>query len=139
MTARIAYLSTRAARCTFPYSAGLVQAIKNLVPATHRRYDPDDHSWTVEPPYGPRVSLVIAEIYPDVEIEHGASWQPSESTLTVTDPDYRVLHLLPTAPPELVESAYPTLARLHHPDVGGSTDTMMSINSAMMAIRERVS
>ena len=139
MTARIAYLSTGAARCTFPYSAGLVQAIKHLVPATHRRYDPDDHSWTVEPPYGPRVSLEIAEVYPDVEIEHGASVRSPEPMSAALDPDYRVLHLLPTAPSELVESAYRTLARLHHPDAGECTDTMMAINSAMTAIRERMS
>lgn len=59
MTARIVYLSTG------------------------RRYDPDDHSWTVEPPYGPRISLMIAEVYPDVEIEHGASVQSPETVTAI--------------------------------------------------------
>lgn len=139
MSARVVYLSTGAARCTFPYSAGLVAAIKELVPAAYRRYDPDDHSWTIEPPYGPRVSLVIMEVYPDVEVEHGTTWRSPETSPVVIDPEYRVLHLLPTAPPELVETAYRTLARLHHPDAGGSTETMTEINSAVTAIWERAS
>ena len=47
------------------------------------------------------------------------------------------LHL-PTAPPELVEGAYRILARLHHPDAGGSREAMQAINGADAALRERV-
>jgi hypothetical protein len=138
MTARVVYLTTGAARCTFPYSAGLVSAIKNIVPAGYRRYDPDDHSWTVEPPYGPRVSLLIMEVYPDAEVEHRTTWRPSEPSVPAIDPDYRTLHLLPSAPPPLVEAAYKCLARLSHPDAGGSTEDMQQLNAARDAIRSRV-
>lgn len=49
---------------------------------------------------------------------------------------YARLHLLPTAPPELVDAAYRTLARLHHPDHGGDTATMTAINEAAALLRE---
>lgn len=50
---------------------------------------------------------------------------------------YSVLHLLPSAPIEVVEAAYKALAKLHHPDVGGEVETMQSINSAYREIRSQ--
>ena len=52
---------------------------------------------------------------------------------------FRVLHLRETAPVELIEASYRVLARLHHPDRGGSTEAMQAINGAYTALRERVS
>lgn len=49
---------------------------------------------------------------------------------------YARLHLRETAPPELVDAAYRTLARLHHPDHGGDTATMTAINQAVALLRE---
>jgi curved DNA-binding protein CbpA len=46
-----------------------------------------------------------------------------------------VLHLLPSAPPELIDAASGTLARLHHPDVGGDPETMRTLNDARDALR----
>lgn len=41
-----------------------------------------------------------------------------------------VLHLRPGAPPEVIQAVYRTLAKMHHPDVGGNTDVMAEINDA---------
>ena len=49
-----------------------------------------------------------------------------------------MLHLLPSAPPELIAGAYRILARLHHPDVGGDAETMNRLNAARDLLRERV-
>jgi hypothetical protein len=47
-----------------------------------------------------------------------------------SDP-YVTLHLLPSAPPEVVKAAYKALATLHHPDKpGGETEVMQRINAA---------
>jgi len=49
---------------------------------------------------------------------------------------YATLHLLPSAPPELVTAAYRTLAQLHHPDRGGDTGAMIVINRAVEILRD---
>lgn len=43
---------------------------------------------------------------------------------------FEVLYLRPGAPPEVIQAVYRTLAKMHHPDVGGSTDVMAEINDA---------
>jgi len=49
---------------------------------------------------------------------------------------YATLHLLPSAPPEVVQAAHRALVKSHHPDVGGSHAVMVSLNNAVDAIRE---
>jgi len=48
---------------------------------------------------------------------------------------YACLHLLPTAPPELVQVAHRWAARAHHPDHGGTAARMSAINAAIEIIR----
>ncbi len=61
---------------------------------------------------------------------------------SATDPlsdAYRTLHLLPSAPPEVVQAAHRALVKMHHPDVSGGEHSahsaMVTINQAMTAIR----
>jgi curved DNA-binding protein CbpA len=52
---------------------------------------------------------------------------------------YRILQLHPSAAPELVEAAYRTLARLHHPDHSndpGSASAMAELNWAYATLRD---
>ncbi|MDY6833202.1 MAG: DnaJ domain-containing protein [Chloroflexota bacterium] len=63
------------------------------------------------------------------------------SAQTALDPDYTVLHLLPSAPPKLVDTAYRTLAQLYHPDVNTSPDAnakMKNLNRAYDSIKKRL-
>jgi curved DNA-binding protein CbpA len=46
-----------------------------------------------------------------------------------------VLHLLPTAPPELIKVAFYCLAKLYHPDRGGDLARMQAVNSAWEKLR----
>ncbi len=43
---------------------------------------------------------------------------------------YATLYLTPGAPLEVIQAVYRTLAKLHHPDLGGSTELMAEINDA---------
>lgn len=58
---------------------------------------------------------------------------PRPASAPPADP-YAVLHLLPTAPAELVRAAYRVMAQLHHPDKGGDDLTMKRINNAFEAL-----
>jgi curved DNA-binding protein CbpA len=47
---------------------------------------------------------------------------------------YARLHLLPTAPPELVQAAHKVMVKLTHPDSGGSHEAAVLINLAWEVI-----
>jgi hypothetical protein len=123
-----------AATLTFPFDAWLVDALKAEIPGHARTYDPVAKSWTVAPAYAGIAIRLMCQVFSDVEIiDAGAgptkrrAGDPRESALVV-------LHLRPTAPPELVDAAYRCLARLHHPDRGGDHDAMLALNQAYDAI-----
>ncbi len=48
---------------------------------------------------------------------------------------YSQLHLLPTAPIEVIRAAHRALAALHHPDRGGSGEKMVAINAAYETLK----
>ena len=49
---------------------------------------------------------------------------------------YGTLFLLPSAPDELVKSAYRLLSMSYHPDRGGTTEQMSKLNSAYDEIKK---
>jgi len=55
------------------------------------------------------------------------------------DQAFATLHLLPTAPPEVVQAAHRALVKLHHPDHGGDHDRAVAVNTAIATIRARAS
>ncbi len=61
------------------------------------------------------------------EYDDGESYSPPRPKSI--DP-YQTLHLLPSAPPEVVRAAYKALAMKHHPDHGGDVGAMQRINDA---------
>jgi hypothetical protein len=123
-------------RVTFNYHPGVVDAIKMLVPAGSRRYDPSERAWYVANAYQRIIHELLEDVFIEVETdsERTAYTPPSDRSPRT---EYTILHLLPSAPPELVESAYRCLSRLHHPDAGGTTTTMQELNSAVATIRRK--
>ncbi|HXG65593.1 MAG TPA: hypothetical protein VNO70_10830 [Blastocatellia bacterium] len=51
---------------------------------------------------------------------------------------YQTLHLLPSAPVEVVQAARKARAKLHHPDLGGDAERMKAINHAANTIERRL-
>ncbi len=124
-----------AADVRFPYDAFVVGEIKRSVPSPLRSYDPDTKAWTVAARYVSTVFHILARVFDEVDVEGSRSGAADRGRPTGGDP-YVVLHLLSTAPPELVSAAHRCLAKLHHPDAGGDTAVMQRINSAVESIRE---
>ncbi len=124
-----------AADVTFPFSAYVVAEIKRAVPAPLRTYDPDSKTWTVAGRYVSAVYHVLAQVFGEVDVEGSRSGAADHGRQSSDDP-WVILHLRPTAPLELVTAAHKCLAKLNHPDRGGSTVTMQAINQAVEQIRE---
>jgi hypothetical protein len=125
-------------RVTFPFDRDVVEGIKNIVPVHSRTYDPDEKAWYIAPAYFVPVRNLLTATFMQVEMD--ADREPFTPPPSDRAPrtEYTILHLLPSAPPELVESAYKCLSRMHHPDAGGTTTTMQELNSAVATIRRSV-
>jgi hypothetical protein len=119
-----------------------VSTIKSFIPAGLRGYTPATRQWFIdedathqmrrwlsyaETMIGARVEW-ISEVYEDYEAECPPPYTPPPRPKPV-DP-YKTLHLLPSAPPEVIKAVYKVLAMKHHPDHGGSEETMKRLNEA---------
>ena len=105
-------------RCRFGYDAALVAELKRAVPSRWRRWDPDAKVWLFSFRGWPAAERVFQQ-FGLLEGVHAPS-----------DTAWRILHLQPDAPPELVTAAYRTLATIWHPDTGGTNERMRDLNLA---------
>ena len=120
-----------------------VSTLKSFIPAGLRGYTPTTRQWFIdedattqmrrwlsyaETMIGARIEWIGGATYEDYEAECPPPYTPPPRPKPV-DP-YKTLHLLPSAPPEVVKAAYKALAMKLHPDHGGDTDAMQRINDA---------
>jgi hypothetical protein len=124
--------------CTISFDAALIAAWKREVPYSRRSYDPDTKAWRFWGGYEDVAATLLLKHFPSADVPHRPRSQASARSQPTGSDHFRVLHLRESAPVELIEGAYRILARLHHPDAGGSHDAMQAINGAYAALRERV-
>jgi hypothetical protein len=97
----------------------MVEMIKAQVPQHARRYLPDTHEWFIGSAYLLQALALFRQCFPDAEVIHdGGSPPPRDDTpRPLADAThYATLHLLPSAPRELIQAAYKVLAKTLHPD-----------------------
>lgn len=122
-------------RLRFPFNRDLVTEIKATLMSHQRTYDPATKEWTVSPG-GADVAIGILRRYygADLVVEHAV---PSPPITRDSDWSYASLHLLPSAPPQLVRAAYKTLATLVHPDkTGDGGERMRALNATYDSLRQ---
>jgi hypothetical protein len=125
--------------CTIPFHADLIAAWKREIPYSRRSYDPSSKAWRFWGGYEELALALLLERFPDAAVPRGTRTHTEAQTQRTGSDHFRILHLRETAPVELIEASYRVLARLNHPDAGGSTEAMQAINGAYAALRERVS
>ena len=132
---------------TIPAGAAIDPASGAFTWTPDEAQGPGAYAFTVEVSDGLATSSAAIEITVSeanlapviADVPASAHWRQSRPEPRGCGGDhYRILHLRETAPVELIESAYRVLARLNHPDAGGSTEAMQQINGAYAALRERV-
>jgi hypothetical protein len=114
----------------FDYSPAMVQALKDNIPSRQRKWMPERKEWWFKPGMLAGVRA-LAERHCG-RVQYVTEGDAGEDVLVPAQDAtaYRTLHLLPSAPPELVRAAYKVLAKRCHPDAGGSTQAMQRINAA---------
>ncbi|MCC6943518.1 MAG: J domain-containing protein [Thermomicrobiales bacterium] len=131
ITPKATFLSSSRIELQFPFDGAFVEMLKREIPAACRSWDPVRRVWTISADDQYWASLAVDLLvsrFPRARVAREANRETGGN-----DP-YRSLHLLPTAPPELVKSAYRTLSKLNHPDHGGDTAAMQAINAAYAAL-----
>lgn len=107
-------------------------------PLTYRKYDAEKGKWLFYYTKLPLIAKVAKKIYGHVDwSELPTAWQmlaagasTVDEVIIATSSPYQKLHLLDTAPLEVVKSVYKTLSRINHPDHGGDADEMVALNAA---------
>lgn len=113
----------------FDWSPEMVDALKNELPSRSRKWNPDARQWYV------RESVIGTVLYLAKKHCGGHEWlefddaDDARQDLT-TDKALATLHLLPSAPPWLISTAYKALAKRMHPDAGGDLRAMQAVNAA---------
>ncbi len=144
MIAQVSRRRDGAAVFCVPYRRRWVETVKAEVPGWARQWDPAAKAWTILPPYVARVLALTRATFTDVADASGPDQgSPSANATHGVNRLYGALHLLPTAPPAVVEAAYRALAREHHPDRQPQAqqveahECMVEINAAFAALRDR--
>lgn len=109
------------------YDPELVAAIKNRIPMRFRKWDGQRKCWLFMNEAIREVLFITEQYCGTVEqVEDNATRDLSQEDVEA----YMLLHVLPSAPKEVIRAAYKAMALLAHPDRGGSTAQMQAINSA---------
>ena len=125
-----------------------LELLKAMVPRQLRRYDPEAKQWHIAAMgaqllhrwldcAGQSLGAQIQWVGEGAAGEQGSDGSPVRPTAPAEDP-YATLHLLPTAPVEVVRAAFRALAGLHHPDRGGDGEQMRRVNAAYEALARRL-
>ena len=148
--ANIRYTATKM-RIRSTYDENYVAALRAKIDWSAKKWDKEKREWVIDLRYR-KVAMSLVKRFFQVVIEENKP--PEERTKrkrrqtgkttsrqekSVKDP-YTVLHLLPDAPPKLVDSAYRVLAKLNHPDVSDEPNAdskMKAINLAYESIKNK--
>jgi hypothetical protein len=112
----------------------VITKLKDHIPSFARRWEPHNKAWSIRSDHFLHRWLDICIWDDDVEVvwekERQQEAPPRKPRAPQRAAAYVTLHLLPSAPPELVKAAHKTLALIHHPDRGGDLERMKAINNA---------
>ncbi len=135
MPAELFYMETEIWVRT-PYKAAFVAGIKVVIPKGYRHWDGEEKVWAVSYLYEEKLIRLCQTCFGGV-VQYG---QQKSTQAIQASPRYQALHLLPSAPGEVVMAAYRALSKLYHPDVSqdpNATEKMKKINVAFDDIMDR--
>lgn len=112
-----------------PYLPAFVYDLKATIPMQDRAWDPDAKVWYVDKLYADIAIQLFYSYFP----EGMQKYERNNGDL----PDWCYeLHVLPSAPRQVIEAAYRVLSKEVHPDAGGNTEKMIKLNSAVEDARK---
>lgn len=147
---------------TTPYNMIFVEGMRDI-PSRSKSWDPDRRVWTIWVPYVTAAVELTLTLFPKSTVigeapDESFSWDDfrnrteddyqkqqeyargssgGPTTNAGSSPDRSVLFVTDDAPEAVCKAAYKALARLLHPDNGGTTRQMQDLNGAWDRIQTR--
>jgi hypothetical protein len=123
-----------------PYNATFVEALKKLLPASDREWDPQTKIWTFVEKYLDTLAQVVEQyfhvkpiILRRIDAERASS---PPSRVTASKMDSVITQFFKLLPFDAVEKAYKVAALTLHPDRGGDMTKMSELNAMWDRIRK---
>ncbi len=132
----------------FPYDAVFVARLKERLPRHARAWRPEDRAWWVASAHVNQVCGWFSEFFPGANFVDAGPRRADRAHTPPPPPPRRddphaTLHLLPSAPPAVVQAAYRALVKTNHPDVLPAPErerahaVMLAVNAAFEALQAR--
>ena len=125
--------------CTIPFQADLIAAWKDAIPFRYRSFDPDTRAWRFWGCYESIAVDLLQRFFPGTDIPTRPAAHASSRGRQRGNNHFEILHLLPSAPSELIDAAYRCLAKQFHPEVRGDPAIMRQLTEAHDALSRRLS
>lgn len=119
-----------------PYKVKFILALKGRIPKDYRYWDASEKVWVVNYSYEKELIALCSTYFSDIAYYGKKKYAKAIQS----SPAYQTLHLLPSAPKEVIMAAYRALSKLYHPDVSkdiNATEKMVKINIAFEEVMGR--
>lgn len=108
-----------------PYNAAFTDEFKKSIPAKKRQWEGANKLWFVARDQFDKLTILLGKYFDPNNI-HLLDFPAPQ----VSGDSWGRLYLVEGAPVQVVQAAYRALSMIHHPDKGGDSETMKSINEA---------
>lgn len=108
----------------------LALARVKAIPAHRRTYSEITRRWWIDTQYMPSLADVFVNYAEALSWRNSSRYSPEVDLPASVVRACHVLYITPDAPPEVAQAAYKALAKLAHPDHGGSHHEMVRLNQA---------
>lgn len=116
----------------------VISSLKINVPSRYRKWEPAGKCWWLRTEHIDLVEGILQRYgmnYDFADDCTGRNANHQKTSIMTRQQAAAELFLLPTAPPDVITAVYRTLAKIHHPDHGGSTERMQKLNQAIEVLR----
>jgi hypothetical protein len=120
------------------YDPDLVDVLKTMIPSYDRTWDGVAKTWYLSPDWGDGLIETLRERGMVVTDRRPPPPSPQTTALAVPSALQEAcvaLCIAPHASVAIAEAAFKTLAKQHHPDVGGDTAIFQQLNAALATFK----
>lgn len=114
-----------------PYDRKFVDDLKKNISAAHRRWDPVDKIWKVDPSQDDLLVGIVKRYFGEPTV-----LEDKEVVVVAAQDSDPYAALLRLAPDDVVKKCFRLIASAIHPDKGGKAKAMERANQAWQAIRK---
>ena len=121
-----------------PYIADFVEDLKMIIPPSHRKWNPLASCWEIHETYLNELVELCKEYFSAIETNliNSSNEAPKVAARPQTSDDV-LIAVFAMVGKDKADKLYQQLAKVFHPDAGGSNDLMTKLNKAYEEVKRR--